>query len=81
MARKTKSAASSPSMDARVHDQVLTRGNGGELHQLATGDTPVTTTAHGVPVSDDQNSLKVGARDPVLMEDFHFREKIFHFDR
>ncbi|ODT48771.1 catalase [Devosia sp. 63-57] len=80
MARKTKSTASSPSMDARVHDQVLTRDNGGELHQLATGDTPVTTTAHGVPVSDDQNSLKVGARGPVLMEDFHFREKIFHFD-
>ena len=26
------------------------------------------------------NSLRVGARGPTLLEDFHFREKIFHFD-
>ena len=31
-------------------------------------------------MSDDQNSLKLGARGPTLLEDFHFREKIFHFD-
>jgi catalase len=31
-------------------------------------------------VADDQNSLRQGARGPTLMEDFHFREKIFHFD-
>ena len=34
----------------------------------------------GVKVSDDQNSLKAGRRGPTLMEDFHFREKITHFD-
>ena len=33
-----------------------------------------------MPVSDDQNSLRVGPRGPLLMEDFHFREKMFHFD-
>src|SRR3546814_13261690 len=33
-----------------------------------------------IPVADDQNSLKQGARGPALLEDFHFREKIFHFD-
>ena len=38
------------------------------------------TTAQGGPVSDDQNSLKIGPRGPTLIEDFHFREKIFHFD-
>ena len=38
------------------------------------------TTQQGVPVSDDQNTLKVGERGPTLLEDFHFREKIFHFD-
>ena len=32
------------------------------------------------PVSDDQNSLKVGPRGPTTLEDFHLREKIFHFD-
>ncbi|RYD19385.1 MAG: catalase, partial [Lysobacteraceae bacterium] len=55
-------------------------GNGGETHQQAGGDVPVLTTNHGVPVSDNQNSLKSGARGPTLREDFVLREKIFHFD-
>src|SRR4051795_9495696 len=55
-------------------------GKGGETHQTASGDTPVLTTQLGIPVADDQNSLRVGARGPTLLEDFHFREKIFHFD-
>ncbi|MGA1804870.1 catalase [Rhizobium sp. HT1-10] len=63
-----------------IHDQTLSRGNGGELHQIAEGDTPVLTTSQGGPVSDDQNTLKVGARGPALIDDFHFREKMFHFD-
>ena len=65
---------------AQVHDQKMVRGNGGDLHQVAEGDTPVMTTAQGGPVADDQNSLRVGARGPLLVDDFHFREKIFHFD-
>lgn len=56
------------------------RGNGGELHQMAGGDTATLTTQHGIPVADDQNSLRQGRRGPTLMEDAHFREKIFHFD-
>ncbi|MEN3794839.1 catalase [Fulvimarina sp. MAC3] len=55
-------------------------GHGGEIHQTAGGDVPVMTTQGGTPVSDDQNSLKAGARGPTLIEDQHFREKIFHFD-
>jgi catalase len=65
---------------AAIHDQKLDRGEGGELHQIAESDVPVLTTAQGGPVSDDQNSLKIGPRGPTLIEDFHFREKIFHFD-
>ncbi|MBT1159442.1 catalase [Aminobacter anthyllidis] len=65
---------------ATIHDQKLQRGEGGELHQLAEGATPVLTTAQGGLVSDDQNSLKIGARGPTALEDFHLREKIFHFD-
>ena len=38
------------------------------------------TTNQGVKVSDDQNSLLAGVRGPTLMEDFHFREKVTHFD-
>lgn len=40
----------------------------------------VLTTNQGVPVADNQNSLKAGARGPVLLEDFILREKITHFD-
>jgi catalase len=79
MAKTTKSNRAS-SAAATVHDQKLERGEGGELHQTASGKTPVLTTAQGGPVADDQNSLKIGLRGPTLIEDFHFREKIFHFD-
>jgi catalase len=54
---------------------------GGETHQTAEDlDTAVLTTNHGVPVGDNQNSLKSGSRGPTLLEDFVLREKIFHFD-
>ena len=55
-------------------------GTGGETHQRADGETAALTTNHGVPVSDNQNSLKSGTRGPTLLEDFVLREKIFHFD-
>ncbi|MDR3619289.1 MAG: catalase [Paludisphaera borealis] len=65
---------------ATYADAALKTGAAGETHQTAGGDRPVLTTQQGIPVADDQNSLKVGARGPTLLEDFHFREKIFHFD-
>jgi catalase len=55
-------------------------GKGGELHQIAREDADTLTTQQGVAVADDQNTLRIGARGPALLEDFHFREKIFHFD-
>ena len=83
MAKSTKPVARgkrASTRSATIHDQKLTHGEGGELHQIAAGDVPVLTTAQGGPVSDDQNSLKIGPRGPTLLEDFHFREKMFHFD-
>jgi hypothetical protein len=38
------------------------------------------TTAQGLAVDDADNSLKAGDRGPTLLEDFHLREKITHFD-
>ncbi len=38
------------------------------------------TTNQGLPVGEDQHSLKAGLRGPTLLEDFHFREKMTHFD-
>jgi len=39
------------------------------------------TTAFGIPVPDDQNSLTAGKRGPLLMQDVHLLEKLGHFDR
>ena len=52
---------------------------GGETHQTENAANQLTTN-QGIPVSDNQNSLKAGLRGPVLLEDFVLREKIFHFD-
>ncbi|QUW23692.1 catalase [Sporosarcina sp. Marseille-Q4063] len=38
------------------------------------------TTNQGLRVSEDEHSLKSGVRGPTLLEDFHLREKIMHFD-
>ncbi|HZW18322.1 MAG TPA: catalase [Luteimonas sp.] len=57
-----------------------TRGNADELHQLAGGAHPPLTTNQGLPVSDNQNSLRSTPRGPTLLEDFVLREKITHFD-
>src|SRR6478609_3857036 len=40
----------------------------------------VLTTNLGVPIADNQNSLKHGLRGPALLEDFILREKITNFD-
>ena len=53
---------------------------GGELHQVAGGEHPPLTTNQGLPVSDNQNSLRSNSRGPTLLEDFILREKITHFD-
>jgi len=39
------------------------------------------TTASGIPVADNQNSLTAGPRGPVLLQDFHLIEKLQHFNR
>ncbi|MGZ9187663.1 MAG: catalase [Candidatus Binatia bacterium] len=82
MAQKRSSFKTPSNRDLTVQqygDQTVTVGAGGETHQTADDGAPVLTTQQGTPVSDDQNSLKIGARGPTVLEDFHFREKIFHF--
>jgi len=64
----------------RYGDQQVFRAPGGETHQGVDGTGQRLTTQQGVPVSDDQNTLRAGGRGPGLLEDFHFREKITHFD-
>lgn len=52
-----------------------------QLEQFRSGhDGEALTTNQGLRVSEDEHSLKAGVRGPTLMEDFHFREKMTHFD-
>ncbi len=44
-------------------------------------DTTRLTTASGIPVADNQNSISAGARGPLLLQDFHLIEKLQHFNR
>jgi catalase len=65
---------------AKLVDAEISRGAGGETHQTAGRGDDVLTTQQGAPITDDQNSLKAGARGPALLEDLVLRDKIFHFD-
>ena len=73
----TKPAAKKSSAKPSMTDL---RGNAGELQQQAGGSHPAMTTQQGIPVPDNQNSLKAYERGPSLLEDFILREKITHFD-
>ncbi len=39
------------------------------------------TTSFGMPVADDENSLSVGPRGPLALQDHHLIEKLAHFNR
>jgi catalase len=74
-------AAKAKTADSPAGERTVTTiGAGGELHQQADGPATQLTTNQGVPISDNQNSLKAGPRGPVLLQDFILREKIMHFD-
>lgn len=45
------------------------------------GKKDTLTTAAGIPVGDNQNSLTAGARGPLLVQDWQLFEKHAHFNR
>ncbi len=45
-----------------------------------SADGEFLTTSTGLRINHTDDSLKAGERGPTLMEDFHFREKMTHFD-
>jgi catalase len=47
----------------------------------ASGDGPVLTDRQGHPIYDNQNQRTVGPRGPATLENYHFVEKLAHFDR
>jgi catalase len=44
-------------------------------------DDRILTTRQGHPVHDNQNLRTVGERGPATLENYHYLEKITHFDR
>ena len=52
----------------------------GEHPELNAQGGEYLTTMQGLRLADTDHSLKAGPRGPVLLEDFHLREKITHFD-
>lgn len=70
-----------------------TSSSGSSIDQAAGGDKDkalaavrengqgqALTTNQGLRLSTTDNSLRAGDRGPTLLEDFHLREKIMHFD-
>ena len=77
-AKKTTSAGKRSAQQGTP--EAATAGNGGETQQQARGRHPLLTTAQGLAIADNQNSLTPTPRGPTLLEDFILREKITHFD-
>lgn len=75
------SALASASTLSEANHTAKTSGGGGSLdaHRTDAAGERLTTN-QGVPVADNQNSLKAGLRGSTLLEDFILREKITHFD-
>jgi Catalase len=46
----------------------------------SNNDGQTLTTDNALKLTNTDDSLKAGDRGPTLLEDFHFREKITHFD-
>ncbi|MEB0163769.1 catalase, partial [Glaciimonas sp. CA11.2] len=63
------------------HPQIGGNPTSGPLDRVRVdAGNQALTTNQGVPVADNQSSLKIGLRGPTALEDFILREKITHFD-
>ncbi|MDQ3703063.1 MAG: catalase [Chloroflexota bacterium] len=59
----------------------MTNGQGNGASGGAGDQQPTLTTRQGHPAYDNQHSRTVGDRGPTTLENYHFLEKISHFDR
>ncbi len=58
-----------------------THGEGAETQQLALPGQPLLTTGDGMPIRDNQNSLRTAPRGFTVLDDQVYLDKITHFDR
>ncbi|MVO98424.1 catalase [Paenibacillus sp. N10] len=70
-------------MKEEVRNGTAVTGVGGPSDErLAPGEQSMTLTdRQGHPITDNQNIRTVGDRGPSTLENYHFLEKISHFDR
>ena len=66
MAKPTKRSSRKPAA-AKPSAGKPSVGEGGELHQTSRSTANTLTTNQGVAISDNQNTLKSGARGPSLL--------------
>ena len=82
--RVTSSTVTERAASEKVGSGAPTIGNNRTIGPLdrvrADSSDEQLTTNQGVPIADNQSSLKAGLRGPTLLEDFILREKITHFD-
>lgn len=76
MDKKIKTEKTTKTQKASVNETAKTEQLKKDTRELGE----FLTTNQGVRINDNQNSLKAGERGPTLLEDFHLREKIMHFD-
>jgi catalase len=80
MTNKNQRTAAKAAAARVARDNSQTSLRAGEVHQQAAPGQPLLTSNQGVPVADNQNALRAGARGATLLEDFLLHEKITHFD-
>ncbi|MFI9722053.1 catalase [Streptomyces sp. NPDC052396] len=73
MSAQSESAGRDAASSQDAKDQQLAGFRAAPRHDALTTD-------QGVRVDDTDNALRAGTRGPTLLEDFHNREKITHFD-
>lgn len=80
MDKKLQSHRQTTQSENHLGKEKVEVGHGGETHQTTNKLDATLTTQQGLPISDDQNSLKIGNLGPTILEDMVLRDKIFHFD-
>lgn len=81
-AEKTKKATTGKPK-AKPEDDAMNKQAPPHVHledSVVDDANQAMTTNQGLKLSEDEFSLKAGERGPTLLQDFHMREKIMHFD-
>jgi catalase len=67
--------------DALIQQLSSGTGHGAPAERTKEAREGTLTTRQGHPVSNNQSVRTVGSRGPTTLENYHFLEKITHFDR